>query len=326
MKSNKQKLKKFMTRIIVVLVIVCSAFYIYKIWRVNNGQDILIEGTYKSDRIDGSNAEPTAELFNKMLPDVLRRVSSVRDSSMELPIIEQYTKQIDDKFGCVTNILIENYLGNYQLRLNVAINGTTDILELQNFICETIYPAFDLTDDFVRIQVAVSQSITPIKRFHLTRSTKTVPISDLDYIEDENLMKLDIVNEELVSKVTKALEGFSETSKVTVITGDSSKAYDQFRVVLDTSLSEAATEDCVNCLDTLFVYFNDQKRDTYVQVYEGENLQFSAWIEPHAQQFTDFYTDKEYYQDISRVEYYLCNGWVYGNSLNYLDKLISNLL
>lgn len=328
MKTDKKRfkvLKGFPLKVFVVLLGAALTFGLYQGWRHMKRPAQLIERQDSIDRKEGSDDTPSPATFNKMLPEVLKRKDETRDSSAELPVINGYIKSIDDKFGTVSNVFIENYLGSYQVRITISVSGNVAISDLHTFAVDTLKPCLELSKEFSRVSVSIEAGATPLEHFYIPREKGGVEVYDLDYSIDHKLMSMSASDNGITKDISKLISKSILKTTATVIALEED-TQNTVRVTLDTTASDRPTNDCVDSIDLIFQYCNELNKQTYIQVYNGERLQFSARVIPNSPTFKAFYTSKKYYQDIARAEYYLCNGWLYNESLTTLNTLVDNLI
>lgn len=324
MKKSTRKTLLFRIGIAVILIS-ASGSILFNMFNSNKGAK-LVEAQQREDaRIE----DPSPEEFAADIVTVLNRAPEVRDFSVQLTQITDIVSAMDEQFGTVSGTSIQNYLGKYKVVFNIRLTKTTSLAELDQYILDNFPRILELSSDFVRLEFNTILDTQNLEQFYIVDSATPVIVFDLKYGEELEKGK----EPKILSKLAK-LQDQLLLSTLTV-TGYSTDQYDAAKIVIDATQSSDRTSDCVDIIDQAFLAINsNSKNPVYLQIFmetnsEGSNsseaLVFSGLIVPDAKTFKDFYTPKTYYQDVSRAEYYLCNGWLYGVALDSISSALLNL-
>ncbi len=320
--DKKSKIDKALfTKIVVgVFCAIIVGWIIFMIVSANK-VDNLIERDNHANETVGIKTEPTPEEYNEMLPSVIKRVTSSRDSSLELPQIKTITDTLDALYETRTTIAIDNYLGGFKVICVLTLNKETNITELHKSALEILSPILDITPDFTRLEVQVFTGSDTIEKFYLNKGDAQ-EITDVRYNEPAGLVKLE--KHSLLTKTQKLAEEFiSLTSECRIL--ENEEQYDLY-VNLEPVDTADVTNDVVDLVDRQFMLINEHAdKPVHLHISLGTTLQFMGYVDPQSQAFKNFYTDKVYFQDISRAEYYRCNGWLYGNTSSFINTLLDQL-
>lgn len=324
MKKSTRKKILFRVGIGVILVSVAGSL-LFSFINSNKGAK-LVE---TQQREDAHIENPTPEEFAADIVTVLNRAPEVRDFSVQLTQISDIVAAMDEQFETATGTSIQNYLGKYKVAFNIRLTKTTSLVELDQYILENFPKILSLDPDFVRLEFNIILDTQNLEQFYIVDSQNPALVYDLKYGED--LARGE--DPKIVSKLAKLQDQF--LLSVISVSGYTTDQYDAATIVINTTQSEDQTVDCVDLIDKAFLTINEtSKNPVYLQIFTETDIEgsdpartmvFSGLIVPDAKTFRDFYTPKTYYQDVSRAEYYLCNGWLYGVALDSISSALSNL-
>lgn len=323
---KKSTRKKIIFRIglgVIFVSVIGSVFFNF----INSNKGAKLVETQQ--RQDANIEDPTPQEFAADIVKVLNRAPEVRDFSVQLTQISDLVTAMDEKFETSTGTSIQNYLGKYKVVFNIRLTKTTSLAELDQYILENFPKALTFSQDFVRLEFNTILDTKNLEQFYIVDYQNPVLVFDLKYSED--LAKGE--EPKILSKLSKLQDEFLLSTLA--VSGYTTEQYDAVTCVINTTQSEDRSADCVDLIDKAFLTINENsKNPVYLQIIaetsiEDSNPQqtlvFSGLIVPDAKTFRDFYTPKVYYQDVSRAEYYLCNGWLYDVALDSISYALSNL-
>lgn len=326
---NRKKATKYFIIAVCIVTVVGTALFVTKTWRANRGRTVLIETTYKEDNSLGAKTEPTAEEYQAMLPQVLNVAPANRDSSLESGALVRYQSELSEEYEVLSTAEIVNYLGEYQVNVVVTGNNVAKMLnspeQLQEFnsrIISKYSELFITAKDIRRIFYEYRVQQVPFLKFYVERNSPDVLIYDKVYPRDTTLSEVAKEDKYSTAIANIQKEYLTTTYQYTLYKSDTEYTLD---MALDFGSPSVNVDDALDIMDTVFLLANQQNLPTRVTIKAVDSLLFAGYIKPQASSFTNFYTNRPYYQDISRIQYYYCNNWLHGELYTIVAEYLKTL-
>lgn len=315
---------KVMKFIAITLAGIGIVFFIFSQIFSSRSRVQLIERTQQVERDSATDTDPDPDVYEKNVRQVLgRSTDTTTTMALELGAFDLVLNNLPSEVT-YSQVELQNFLGGNKLHVELTIDDVSHLASVQSVFeeaCETYLVTYP---EIVRIYYNFYTETETLSCGYYVINNGFQNVENMPYPLPSTLGSELAPEDVAMQRVSDALSDFLTVDYELNMSTDGSKYL--LDLAVNTAGSMTGLSDCLDVFDRLFFLIQeDFDMPVQLMIHSSTDLVASAYIVPGDKLFAAFYTDKEFYQDISRAEYYLCNEWLLGSLEQSLASTLNDL-
>lgn len=316
------KVMKFIT---IALAGIGIIFFIFSQVFASRSRVQLIERTQQIERDSATDSDPDPDVYAKNVRQVLgRSTDTTTTMAMELIAFDLVLSNLPSEVT-YSQVELQNFLGGNKLHVELTLADVSNLAAVKSTFeaaCETYLMTYP---EVVRIYYNFYTETETLSCGYFVIDGGFKNVENMPYPLPTTEGKELSAEHDVIMKVSDALSDFLTVDYELSMSSEDGKYL--LNLAINTANSASGISDCLDVFDRLFFLIQDDfDMPVQLMIHSSTDLVASAYIVPGDELFAAFYTDKTFYQDISRAEYYLCNEWLLGSLEQSLASTLNDLV
>lgn len=316
---------KIVAGIAIGLAVIGIVFFFLSGYFAKQSRVKLVERAQTTERESADDSNPTPEVYQKNVKQVLHRSEDTTATlRFEVDAFESLVSKLPSEFQ-YTYFELQNFLGKNKLHVEFTLDSEDKLESATATISEQCREYLQTYPSISRIYYTFYTETDRLACGYFCLENEVFNVVNLPPVESISLNTVLDSSTEEFNTLNQVLDSYLTIAYELDLTTDGSKYALDLKV--DTASSESGVAELLDVFDQIFFAIqNDFNLPVQLRIKDDTGIVVSGLIDPTDKLFSEFYTDKPFYQDISRAEYYICNEWLFGELNQSLTTMLNNIV